>query len=180
MPEEQKFTDEAGTIVGEGKHITTQTITIAGREIVLEEFCNYKILEAATALAGLMEDLGLDEVLEDWAGLDETADATELASKFWQIVPRIMRESPEPLLYIAALCLIPNAKLKELYGQEPGAIAKAIEQELAWLKFEVTTPDVIDLLEAYLPYMGLEALKNRLGPIVGRLFGGKLPGMTAG
>ena len=69
MPEEQKFTDEAGTIVGEGKHITTQTITIAGREIVLEEFCNYKILEAATALAGLMEDLGLDEVLEDWAGL---------------------------------------------------------------------------------------------------------------
>lgn len=172
-------TAEVKTIIPEGKHITAKTVTIAGREVVLEEFCNYKVLEASTALACLIEDLGieelgLDDLMRELKGLGEDPAAEQLASvfltKLLPVLPRVMREAPTPLMHVAALCLIPNAVLKELYQGQPGAIAEEIEKELAWLNFDVTTADVIALLSAYLPYMGLEALKNKLSPALGGLF----------
>lgn len=171
-------TSEVKTIIPEGKRITAKTVVIAGREVVLEEFCNYKVLEASVALATLIEDLGLDELglddlMQELSGLGEEPADEQLASvfltKLLPVLPRVMREAPAPLMHVAALCLIPNAMLKELYQDKPGAIADEIERELAWLKFDVTTADVITLLRAYLPYMGMEALKNKLGPALGGL-----------
>lgn len=177
MPK-QSVTAEVKTIIPEGKRITAKTVTIAGREVVLEEFCNYKVLEVSVALAGLIEDLGLDDLgledlMRDLSGLGEEPADEQLASVFLTsllpVLPRIMQEAPRPLMHVAALCLIPNAVLKELYQGQPGAIAEEIEKELAWLKFDVTTADVITLLRAYLPYMGVEALKNKLAPALGGL-----------
>jgi len=184
------MTAEVKTIIPEGKHITAKTIIIAGREVVLEEFCNYKVLEASVALAGLIEDLGLDDLglddlMRELKGLGEEPADEQLASVFLTsllpVLPRVMREAPAPLMHVAALCLIPNATLKELYQDKAGAIGEEIEKELAWLKFDVTTADVIALLSAYLPYMGVEALKNKLSPALGGLLRkGKEASTTAG
>lgn len=189
MPKES-LTAEVETIIPEGKRITAKAVTIAGREVVLEEFCNYKVLETSVALAGLIEDLGIEELgveglMRDLKGLGEDPAEEQLASVFLMkllpILPRVMREAPAPLMHVAALCLIPNATLKELYQGEPGAIGQEIEKELAWLKFDVTTPDVITLLGAYVPYMGLEALKNKLSPALeGLLRKGKKASTTGG
>ena len=186
----KSLTAEVETIIPEGKRITAKTVTVAGREVVLEEFCNYKVLEVSVAVAGLIEDLGLDELglddlMREFKDLGEDPADEQLAgvflTKLLPVLPRVMREAPAPLMHVAALCLIPNAMLKELYQGEPGAIAGEIEKELAWLKFDVTTADVIALLSAYLPYMGIEALKNKLGPALGGLLRkGKETSTTAG
>lgn len=175
MPKKQKtplatMQEDAKSIAGPGKDVKkTFSVKLGKEKFGMEEFCNYKSLLALEIIGELSEKIDLAPLvtaLMAMAGGENRVYAWAHAAS--RILPRLLKSAPKELLRLAALSLIPNAKLMELYDT-PNAIPDEITRLEKLIAFEGEQGLPIVVIKEALPYMGLEVLKNEIEGLGGQL-----------
>jgi len=160
LKEMQKDTE---TIAGPGKN-TKKTFSVKfGKEkLALEEFCNYKSMLVLENLGELSEQIDLAPIIAVlMAAGDEGATRGDWAAVAVRVLPSALKQAPRMITKLAALSLISNKKLSELYD-EPNGIADEIHRVGKLIDFQGKPGLPLEIITEALPYIGLDALKNGL------------------
>lgn len=161
-PTEQMRKD-ADTIVMPGSGtIKTFSVKLGKERFSMQEFCNYKALLAMQIIGEVSEKANLMSIANAFLAIRQ-GEAKEVAGAIMLInfLPQLLKEAPNGVLKFAALALISNKKLAELYD-EPNAIAAEIQRIQKLIGFQGEAGLPIAIIKEALPYVGLDALKNAL------------------
>lgn len=167
----EKYIAEDKTVEG------AKELVIAGETIVFEEACTFKTIEAASAITRLLGMVDLTTIVPELATISRDGNNPIIIGFLVQkLIPMIGDEVPEALLKLAALMSIPNRELKKAYGK-PNGVKGLVEEKKAWLLFEAPPDTALRIVTEYVPYLGLEGLKNALGPLI-QVLSGLMPQVT--
>jgi len=159
----KKIQEEVETIMPAGKDTKkTFSVKLGKERFGLEEFCNYKALLAMQIIGEVGEKANLRSIANAFLAVRQGEDK-EVAGAIVLInlLPQLLKEAPNGVLKFAALALISNKKLAELYDT-PNAIATEIQRIEKLIGFDGVPGLPIAIIKATLPYVGLDALKNAL------------------
>lgn len=164
--------EDAKQIVVAGKSTKkTFSVKLGKEKFGLEEYCNYKSLLMLEILGELGEKVNLTALVNAFFAMREGED-TEVIGMVMivKLLPGLLREAPHSLLKLAALALIPNKKLSELYDA-PNGISEEIGRIGKLIAFQGEVGLVITIIRNALPYIGLDLLKNAVTGLGGELEG---------
>ena len=152
-----------------------EEIVVSGRKIVLETACTFKTLEAAKLVTRLIGAIKMDEFLPEMAAVAQSG-SEQVAQMFLvtKVLPVAIEEAPDTILKLAGLMMAGNKELEDAYDQ-PNGVKGVVEKNAKWLMFHTSPESAVEIINAYFPYMGVENLKNSLGPLV-KTLGGVLRG----
>ena len=150
-------------VIPQGHGVAVATVTVAGRQVVLEEFCGYKLFQTLEMLGELGEKVDLKALIDQALKLEGRTLADQIMMGTQLVLP-LLKEAPEVLMRWLALGIIPNAELAKLYDK-PGAIAERVQKEMRWLQFEAKPAELVRLAIALVKCIGLEELKNELAAL---------------
>lgn len=149
-------------------------ITIAGQTFVAEEARAFKVAEAIRILFSSNDEASVRNLvgfIMAYFQATDDADGTR-AQKRQSLLPWIMSEvvslAPTVSFELLALLSIPNAALREA-ARVPNGIRDAVNERREFFQFEATAGEVMQALDVFLPTLRLDALKNAVGPVLGRL-----------
>lgn len=138
-------------------------VVVAGREMVLEPMCAYKVAQVLKALSKFSDDIKISEIVEAVALSQGQVNIVQAATTF---IPRLAVIAPDALVAMLALVVIPNEELAVL-SESPDGIQKKIAENAKFFNFTATTDDVVTLATAAIPLIGLDSLKKSL-PALGQ------------
>ena len=95
---EKEFLPEDKTVDG------AKELVYAGREIVLEQACTYKTIEAAKLVARLIGVIDIEAMLPQLIAASQARDQASLIFLAQKLIPMIADEAPEAL-WMAIICL---------------------------------------------------------------------------
>ena len=155
--------EDAKQIVVPGKSTKkTFSVKLGKEKFGLEEFCNYKSLLMLEILGEMGEKVNLTPLVTAFFAMREGEDQQVIgAVMIVKLLPQLLREAPHSLLKLAALALIPNKKLSELYDV-PNGISEELARLGKLIGFQGEVGLVITIIRNALPYIGLDLLKNAL------------------
>jgi len=163
MTDQRTVQTDIEAIVPEDKSIFAAGFTIRGRDVVPEQFCTYKVLETQRLIGKITERIDLIQIvaqLRAVAAHPEQGGQLELMA---YLLPRLMADVPELIVRFAALCLVPNAELEEIFQKGgPGKIAARIKDEERFLLFHTRQDDVLTIVQAFIPYIGWDAILKKI------------------
>lgn len=136
---------------------------VAGREVVLEPMCAYKVAHILKALSKFSDDIKISEIVEAVAMSQGQVNIVQAATTF---IPRLAVIAPDALVGMLALVVIPNAELATL-SDTPDGIQKKVAENAKFFNFNATTDDVVTLATEAIPLIGLDSLKKSL-PVLGQ------------
>jgi hypothetical protein len=137
-----------------------ETVTLAGEEITLTPFCNYKFQEGCRLLAEMIEECGIQDIMEALV-VSVGKSTLHQAIAFAPILPKALEKLPESVYRFVALCAIPNNTLEELYDTDPGIPGKVKEQEKRIL-FRSQAPETVHAFGVFMGMLQMEELGNEL------------------
>uniref|UniRef100_A0A6M3KF45 Uncharacterized protein n=1 Tax=viral metagenome TaxID=1070528 RepID=A0A6M3KF45_9ZZZZ len=152
-----------------------EEVIVSGKTIALETACTFKTLEAAKLVTKLIGAIKMDEFLPEMATVAQSG-SEQVAQMFLvtKILPMAMEEAPDVILKLAGLMMAGNKELEDAYD-EPNGVKGVVAKNVKWLMFHTPPESAVEIISAYFPYMGVENLKNSLGPLV-KTLGGVLRG----
>lgn len=158
-------------LADEDKVSGVEEIVVADVTIPLERACTYKTVEATKLVGKLLAAIDIKSLTPELAAVvQQGGDVISLGFLAQKLIPMVADEAPDVLMSLAALMIVPNSELKELYGKA-NKIKNAIEAKRKFLLFDALPEDSVNIVVAFFPYMGLGELKNALGPLVEKLSG---------
>lgn len=165
--------EDAAAIIAPGSG-TKETFGVAlGTEIfAIQEFCNYKAMLVMEIIGEFSEEIDLASIITGLRATHMGEDAAFVWSAVAvKVLPQALQKVPREATRLAALCLIPNKKLAELYDQ-PNGIAEEIARIGKLIDFQGAPGLSLEIIAEALPYIGLDALKNALtglGGVLGKI-----------
>lgn len=161
-----------GKYIAEGKTVEgAKELEIAGEVVVFEEACTFKTIEAANAVTRLLGMIDLTAIMPELSAIGQQGNNPILTGFLVQkLLPMVAEEAPDALVRLAALMVVPNEELKKAY-RKPNGVKKLVETRKEWLLFEAPPDASLRIVTEYIPYLGLDGLKNALGPLIQVLSG---------
>ena len=154
---------EASNMTPSGKTTKkTFSVKLGKEKFGLEGFCNYKAMLVLEILGELSEQVDLAPIVKALL----LTQAGQEAGPIWgavavQLLPKALQKAPRTITRLAALSLIPNKKLAELYDA-PNGIAEEMGRVGKLIDFQGEPGLPLAIITEALPYIGLDALKNGL------------------
>jgi len=169
----KEMQEEAKNIAVSGKSTKkTFSVKLGKEKFGLEEFCNYKAMLVMEIIGEFSEEIDLASVITGLRAMHMGEDAAFVWSAVAvKVLPQVLQRVPREATRLAALCLIPNKKLAELYDQ-PNGIAEEIVRIGKLIDFQGAPGLSLEIITEALPYIGLDALKNALtglGGVLGKI-----------
>lgn len=151
-----------------------ESITIAGQTFVAEEARGYKVAEAVRLIFASGNEASIRQLISFFAAYFQAKDDAEAsrADKQASLLPWLISESlvllPHLCFDLLALLTIPNAELRAA-SRQPNGIKTLVDERRELFQWEATMDEVMQALVIFLPTLRLDALKNAVGPVLGRL-----------
>lgn len=169
----KQMQEEAKNIAVSGKSTKkTFSVKLGKEKFGLEEFCNYKAMLVMEIIGEFSEEIDLASIITGLRATHMGEDAAFVWSAVAvKVLPQALQKVPREATRLAALCLIPNKKLAELYDQ-PNGIAEEIARIGKLIDFQGAPGLSLEIIAEALPYIGLDALKNALtglGGVLGKI-----------
>lgn len=142
----------------------------SGREIVLEQACTFKTMEAAKLVARLIGVIDIEAMLPQLVAASQARDQASLIFLAQKLIPMIAEEAPETLMSLAALAISPNEELRKGFAR-PNGVKKVVDGNKEWLLFDAPAEAAIEIVVEFIPYLGVDRLKNAVGPLMEKLGG---------
>ncbi len=154
---------DVGEITAPGKNTKkTFEVKLGKERFGLEAFCNYKSALMLELLGELSEKIDLAPIFNALIAMSQGEDTKFIwAATVMKLLPQALRQAPQAVTRLAALSLISNKKLAELYDQ-PNGIAEEIKRVAKLIDFDGEPGLHLKIITEALPYIGLDALKNGL------------------
>ena len=156
--------EDVEEITATGKDIKkTFEVKLGKERFGLEAFCNYKSALVLELLGELSEKIDLAPIFNALIAIGQGGEETQIiwAATVMKLLPQALKQAPQAVTKLAALSLISNKKLAELYDQ-PNGIAEEIKRVAKFIDFEGEPGLPLKVITEALPYIGLDALKNGL------------------
>jgi len=150
--------------------VGSKVLEYAGVEVVLEQACTYKTIEAAKLVAKLIGVIDVEAILPQLIAATKAQDQASLVFLAQKLLPMIAEEAPEVLLTLAALAMAPNTDLRTGF-RRPNGIKKVVDENKEWLLFVAPPEASIEIAAEYIPYLGIDRLKNAISPLIAKLSG---------
>lgn len=136
-------------------------IRVSDRDIDLEPFSTFKALETGKIIGKIIERGEIDQAIADIVNEAGAATLTDLFFALIRSVPKLMSSAPDLLLEFAALAITSNAELEAAYSESGmPSVRKKVEENRRFLSFKTKGGDLPRIINAFVPYVGLDALKK--------------------
>ncbi len=175
VKEKNPTLEEAKAITSPGKTTKgTFSVKLGKEKFGLEEFCNYKSMLVLEILGDLSEKFDLSPIITAIMATQAGEDSRiAWAATAVRVLPQALKVAPREITRLAALSLIANKKVAELYD-EPNGISDEIKRVGKLIDLEGKPGLPLTVIKEAMPYMGLDVLKNGLTGLFGAI-GESLP-----
>jgi len=170
---ERGLEEDVAAIIAPDQSVSgSDTIYVGGKVLVLETAKYYKVQECLRTVTKVLKTADMQTLA---GGIVDAMSNPEGKTQMYYVgfllhfLPTISEQGVDLLNDLAALFTLTNLELQEAYRKGNNAVKELVDAQKEWLLFECEPDEVIEIIEAYWPTLGLDTLKNVIMPMLKRI-----------
>lgn len=153
------------TLTNEPKGISITDLDGNVFPLVGQTFNTFKTKRVLQMLAAVREKVDVVALISEIVLLatpakDEQGNASRALAAF-SAIPKLMEFAPDLLLDFASLAIIPNREVARAYREN--TLDAVVKEKREWLEFDFDASVMLSLLNAYIPFLGIDFLVREFG-----------------
>ncbi len=164
--------DIARIIPPEKSAFGAETLEMGGKTLILETANQFKLFESIRIVSEIVKSVEMNELMQSTQLLadgQQNQNTLFMVAGLVRLLPMLSERAATLVNELAALLSMTNAELHNAYRKGNNELQKAIQERKEWLLFECDAGASFTIIEAYWPTLRLDALKNALTPMLGRI-----------